>query len=354
MKKNYIVFVRDHTGSMRSIVDAARKDYNSTIETVKSATLATNQDTIVSVVKCGHGDEAIVHNEIIHSSIAALQPIAEGAYRADARGTPLFASIYRAIELLKATPDYNDPEVSFLINATTDGGETEDRNGGPALGRMIKELQSTDRWTFTFRVPRGVKQALVRHGIAEGNILEWDQSAKGMATAQAQSKEAFTEYFTARSTGARSTSTFYANMKDVKPADVAKALEEISANVVLWTVAKAEDGSEIRPFVESRLKGESLLKGAAFYQLTKVEKKIQDHKRIVIRDKTSKAIYGGDAARTMLGLPAFGDVRLVPKDLGNYDVFIQSTSVNRKVPAGSEVLYWSAIGEPFKEGPSAR
>lgn len=353
MKKNYIVFVRDHTGSMRSIVDAARKDYNSTIETVKSATLATNQDTIVSVVKCGHGDEAIVHNEIIHSSIAALQPIAEGAYRADARGTPLFASIYRAIELLKATPDYNDPEVSFLINATTDGGETEDRNGGPALGRMIKELQSTDRWTFTFRVPRGVKQALVRHGIAEGNILEWDQSAKGMATAQAQSKEAFTEYFTARSAGARSTSTFYANMKDVKSADVAKALEEISAAVVLWTVAKAEDGSEIRPFVESRLKGEPLLKGAAFYQLAKVEKKIQENKRIVIHDKNTGGFYTGAAARSVLGLPTVGDIRLAPENLANFEIFVQSTSVNRKVTAGSKVLYWAAVGIPFKEGISS-
>lgn len=99
-----------------------------------------------------------------------------------------------------------------------------------------------------------------------------------------------------------------------------------------------------------------LLKGAAFYQLTKTEPEVQDHKRIIIRDKTTNAIYEGAAARQMLGLPTYGTIRLAPKDLSssNFDMYIQSTSVNRKMTVGTNVVYWANVGVKYKEGVSAR
>ena len=97
-----------------------------------------------------------------------------------------------------------------------------------------------------------------------------------------------------------------------------------------------------------------MLRGAAFYQLCKTEPKVQANKRIAIRDKQSGTVFTGDAARRMLALPTIGTVRLAPDELGEWDVFIQSTSVNRKLDANTQLLYWKGVGKAFQEGPSAR
>lgn len=334
--KNYIVFVRDHSGSMNMIRTAACVDFNATVESVKSLAISQNQDTIVSVVELG-GD---VRVPIRNSSVAAIQPLMN--YSA-AGGTPLFSAVDQAIALCEAVPDANDPDVSFLVYVTTDGQETEKPGYGKILGEKIRKLWAGDRWTFAFRVPRGMAKGLVALGIPEGNVIEWDQSERGMREAQAQATVAMQSFYTARSVGQKSTKTFFAGLSNVSPSEVKTKLQDITGRVMLWPVSEAEDGKMIRDFVEARL-GEPMKMGGAFYQLTKTENRVQGDKRICVRDNKSKMVYTGDAARTLLGLPQFVEVRVKPEDLGNFDVFIQSQSVNRKLVKGTEVLYWKEAG----------
>ena len=53
----------------------------------------------------------------------------------------------------------------------------------------------------------------------------------------------------------------------------------------------------------------------------------------------------------MLGLPevASANARVHPGDHGNYDIFIQSESTNRLLPAGTGVIYWEKQGVPFTQ-----
>ena len=353
--KNYIGISRDHSGSMSSISRAAARDYNDNIASIKEASQANNQDTIVSVVECGYGDTAEVRRDIVNSNVTALKPINEYDYSARGRGTPLFDSVGELIELFEKVPDSSDKDVSFLVMIVTDGAENASRKyNASSIALKIRQLQETDRWTFVFRVPRGGRSHLVRLGIPDGNILEWDQTQRGVQVASAATRDAFTNYYTARSAGATSTKKFYADLSNVTSKDVAVAMRDISSEVMLWPVSLKDDGTAIRDFVETRLNGDPLLKGAAFYQLVKTEKEVQDHKRLIIRDKASNAIYEGAAARQMMGLPTYGTIRLAPDNLGQFDLFIQSTSVNRKVDKGTQVLYWKNIGKAYKEGPSAR
>ena len=37
----------------------------------------------------------------------------------------------------------------------------------------VRELQATDRWTFTFRTPRGGRKTLEEMGIPAQNVQEW-------------------------------------------------------------------------------------------------------------------------------------------------------------------------------------
>ena len=352
--KTYIGFSRDHSGSMRSIARAAARDYNSKISTIKEAALATNQDTIVSVVECGYGDTDSVRRVVTNSTVNSLTPLAESAYQADGRGTPLWDSVGELIEMFESTPDANNKDVSFLVMAITDGDENCSRKySADKLARKIKELNATDRWTFVFRVPRGHSRKIAQKlGISEGNIQEWDQNDKAVEIAARHDAEAFTQYFTSRSLGQTSTQKFYANLQNVSAKDVAAVMTDISGEVMIWPVSPADEGTEIRPFIETRLK-RSMLKGAGFYQLTKTEPEVQDYKKILIRDKTSQAIYYGAAAKQLLGLPSYGTIRLAPGNHGNFDIFIQSTSVNRKLKKGTSLIYWENVGVRYKEGPSS-
>jgi hypothetical protein len=355
--KNYIGFSRDHSGSMRGIARAAARDYNSKIASIREAASATQQDTIVSVVECGYGDTDRVRRVVTNSAVSALTPLNESAYQADGSGTPLYDSIGELIEMFQAVPDVNEKTVSFLVMAITDGHENASRKySKESLKRKIKELNDTDRWSFVVRVPVGGKRKVVMDlGIPEDNVQEWDTTSnRGVEVAAARDAEAFTSYFTARSTGATKTTKFYTDLSKVSSADVAAVLTDVSSEVNIWPVGPKDHDAEIRPFIEARLGGKPMLKGAGFYQLTKTEPTVQDHKKILVRDKTTAAIYFGQAARQMLGLPSYGNIRLAPGNHGNFDIFIQSTSVNRKLQSGTSLVYWPNVGIRYKEGPSAR
>lgn len=352
--KNYIGFSRDHSASMRGIARAAAKSYNSNISAIKESAIAHNQDTIVSVVKCGFGSPARNEFEVINSNVQTLTMINEHMYNANGSSTPLFDSIGDLIDCFKAVPDAAKETVSFLIMSITDGFDNSSKKWtGKSLAAEIQRLQATDRWTFVFRVPRGGSSELIAHGIPAGNILEWDQTEQGVEISTKATDQAMGNFYAGRSIGKTSTQTFYADLKDVSSTTVKTKLEDISTEVSIWPVLQTEDSSLVREFCEKRL-GTGMLKGAAFYQLTKLEKKVQDYKQIVIRDKKTQMIYGGTAARDLLGLPHVGDVKLAPGNFGGFDVFIQSTSVNRKLPAGSFVLYWPKVGTAFIEGPSSK
>jgi hypothetical protein len=268
-----------------------------------------------------------------------LKPIEDYRYVADGYSTPLLDSVGELIELLENVPDKHDPEVSFLVMIITDGEENSSRKwNSRRLTEKIRELQATDRWTFIFRVPRGGRRTLQGFGIPDGNILEWDQTEKGMQASSAATCEAFTSYYSDRSVGKKSTQKFFTNLADISIGEVKESLKDISSEIKTFRVKTSEHGIQVRDFVEGKIKTD-MKKGTAFYQLSKTEK-VQEYKKIIIRDRIKGHTYSGSAARNMLGLPQYGEIRLVPGTHGQYDVFIQSTSVNRKLVADTDVLLW--------------
>lgn len=344
--KTYLEVIRDHSGSMHSLARAAARDFNATILATQKSAALNNIETVASVTECGGG----IRRVATFQPVSYIQTLFEGMYRTGG-GTPLFKSVLAAIENLKRVHDYNDPEVNFVVFATTDGQDTD--GGQEQMMREIRALQATDRWTFVFRVPRGYANALVRLGVEPGNILEWDQTERGVQAASAAADVALAKFYDDRTRGIKSSKTFYTSTANVTEADV-KKLGDISSEVQLFPISAKEDGTQIRDFVEKRLNGQAMLKGAAFYQLVKTEDKVQDYKLIAIRDKDTGAIYCGPEARDLIGLPRYGDARVNPDTKGKWQVFVQSTSVNRKVTGGTQLLYWPGVGKRFTEGKSAR
>jgi len=102
----------------------------------------------------------------------------------------------------------------------------------------------------------------------------------------------------------------------------------------IFTVNQEE---EIRPFVEGKTK-KPYVQGSAYYLLTKREK-IQEGKELLLQDRATTQVFGdSQRIRQQLGLPTAGDIRVNPGNHANWNLFVQSTSVNRKLVRGSKVL----------------
>lgn len=339
--KNYIGFVNDHSGSMEKLRQAAIKDYNAMIGAVKDAANREMLDTVVSTVGIGLGGNMNIARQVVISNPHVLKPVSHWTAHGN---TPLYDGIGNIIELFLSLPDYENPDVSFLVSITTDGEEFGSRKYTESTIReLICKMQKTGRWTFVFRVPRGSRSLVGNLGVPENNIQEWETTQAGMDKATKVTQQAMDTYFTARSSGAKSSTTFYADANKVDTS----ALTDISKEVSLYVVPDADMGIEMRPFIlRHRME---YLKGSAFYQLTKTEARVSHTKLIAIRERSTGKVFSGKEARQMIGLPTDKNARLHPGDHGDFDLFIQSESVNRKLVGGTGVLYWAKIGVPFTE-----
>lgn len=331
--KQYVGISRDHSVSMTSLARKAMDDYNKTISQLKSAGSVHGIETILSVVRCGERNTRAVGVEIINKDILRVEPIS--SYETRAPATPLWDSVDKLITILEAVPDASNPDTSFLVMSITDGEENCSTISTVRLAEKIRRLQNTDRWTFVFRVPRGYGEQLRAMGISEGNIQEWDQTQAGFETATKQTEQSFANYYQARASGVRSTGTFFANIGALDKRQVINSLVDITNKVIPYAVNHT--GEEISTFM-GRVRGSYQI-GTAYYQLTKSET-IQPNKKILVLDTKTGAMYTGSDARHLLGLPDSGYLQLRPGNLGNFKVFIQSTSTNRKLVGGTLLYYY--------------
>jgi len=340
--KQYIGIIRDHSGSMAHISRPAMTDFNSNLAAMKEEARVRDIDTLVTVVEVGSSPRTDGKEFAVREVLTSVERVKQlNAYPTPGGSTPLFDGLSKLIDLLEAVPDKDGKDVAFLVMVITDGQENVNYRLGPVLGERIKGLQRTDKWTFTFRVPFGYAQGLASQlNIPRGNVMEWEQTRQGFEKATRVTQTATQAYYASRSMGVTSVDSFYANPANISKSTLKRKLDDITREVDILSVRKG--GELIQPFVE-RETGKPYLRGAGFYQLTKPEPKVQSNKQIVIRERASGKVYGGSAARDLLGLPQVGTVKLSPGDHGGYDVFVQSTSVNRKLIAGTEVVYWPGV-----------
>ncbi len=103
-----------------------------------------------------------------------------------------------------------------------------------------------------------------------------------------------------------------------------------------FQVLEVDENKPIKSFVVEN--GLTFNKGRGFYEFTKTET-IQKQKEIILMDRATGDMFEGEAAREMLSLPHGATVRIKPNNLEKYMVFVQSTSVNRKLIGGTRFLY---------------
>lgn len=325
-------FVLDRSGSMQGILPKAVRSLNENVDVIRKSALETGQDATVSLITFDDTPDVRFFNQ----SISAFETIPE---RSVAPGglTALLDATGKMIELLKSEPVGSGEDVAYLVFIITDGQENRSKNyNARTLKTLMKDVQSTDRWTLTFLVPRGDAKSLIQNfDIPEGNVMEWDATVAGVEEYTQQNNVGLRSYMNARSAGNTSVKTFYTDLSNVKRSDLSQ-LVDLSNLTTLLTVT---NDATIKEFVESQ--GKTFIKGCAFYQLVPGKReadKVQNYKKVLVLDKASNKVYGGNDARNVLGLP-LNETRIRPGNHGGFEIFVQSTSVNRKVKVGMKVIF---------------
>lgn len=322
---NHIAFVVDASGSMGHLTDAVVSVFDNQIKHLARRSQELDQETRVSVYMFNNGVDCIIFDKDV-----MRLPSLRSFYRPDG-GTALIDGTLQSIDDLEKTAQmYGDH--AFLIYAITDGQENASKAKPAKLKTCIDKLP--DNWTIAALVPNasGVHEAK-QFGFGANNIMIWDATAKGIAELGQKLEKVNEGFMQARKSGVRgSKSLFVIDTSKLSSKKVNDNLDALKSSEY-WVIEVRRDAT-IKDLVEREVG--TFVKGSAYYQLTKLET-VQGYKKICIRNKISKYVYSGDKARKLLGLPDH-DLKLKPEQLSKFDVFVQSTSVNRKLIGGTELI----------------
>lgn len=324
---NHIAMVLDGSGSMQNLAKEVVEIADQQVAYLARRSQETNQETRVSLYVFEGRDQIVCH---AYDKDVLRLPSLAGLYRAKAQ-TPLIDATLKAIDDLEQTATlYGDH--SFLVYVLTDGEENASSAMPATLSKRIENLPA--EWTLACFVPNQLgKREAKQFGFPADNIAIWD-TTKGLKEVGESIRRTTDAYFKMRSSGGRGTKNLFAIDTDALSRNVVKkALQKLGPGQFRLFPVKADE--PIASFVEGKTKRPYKL-GEGFYQLT-VPVKVQAQKEIALYHKKEHAVYRGDSARQLLGLPDY-EVKVEPAATPDFDIFIQSTSVNRKLLAGTKLL----------------
>lgn len=324
---NHIAFIIDMSSSMYNISDNTIKVFDKQIASLANLSKQLEQETRVTVYTF-NGSK--VNCIIFDKDVLRLPSIAKD-YKPHGNTNLIDATIVGIEDLDKTFTKYGDH--SFLLYTLTDGEENASKNSADNLKNLISSLD--DRWTVAALVPnQSGKFAAKKFGFPSNNIQIWNVSNEGIEQVNDDMYKATNTYMVNRSKGIRSTSSLFQLDTDNLTTNVVQSkLEKLKpSEYAIYPVGK---DIAIKDCIEGWTKTDYVI-GSAYYMLTKPEK-IQASKSIVVQDKKNGSVYSGLHARNVLGLPNT-EVKVSPLNFSGYNIFVQSTSVNRKLLAGTNVL----------------
>lgn len=334
---NHVVLLLDDSGSMRECYGEAVRQLNANIANIRAQAALSGQRTTVSLYLFGGSGRVTRH--YFQQPVERLQELSPYNF-ASGRCTPLIDAVGDAIADASSFGAHNplDPNSSYLVICLTDGGENGSTRHGSRhdtarFVSLIRQAQDTDRWTFAFLVPPGQRSAVTGLGVPAGNVTEWANTVEGARAGGEAVMRSMNNYYTQRASGKKSTEKFFTDLSTLSKAEVEHTLVDLSGQFKASTVDKEMD---IKAYAEERT-GRPYVIGSLYYALTKKET-IQASKDVLLMEKNKKTVYGGPQARALLKLPAGKEAEVTPGNHANWDVYVKSTSVNRKLVRGTKVL----------------
>jgi len=342
----HVTLVVDESGSMMGLSQAVIKVVDGLIANMAAQVREINKtadvktETRVTVYLFSNAARCVIFD----MSVTDLPSIAD-YYDSDG-GTALADATTLAIDDLGQTFDKYGKH-SYLFYVITDGEELHSTaEGRRNLPNKIAALPDT--WTLACLVPNALGVNMAKNlGFPAGNIAMWDAtSTRGVEEMVDRVTVATNSYVSARSQSGgtfRGTKTlFQINDAAMTPADAIKA----GANAMdasEYVIVPVIRDCTIKEMVEECTPNYKI--GQAYYQLnnSKTPKGkrgiiVQGNKDVKVMDNDTKRVYTGKGVRSLANLPDH-DITVDPQNMGTKNiVFVQSTSLNRKLYAGTKLL----------------
>ncbi|WP_030210018.1 vWA domain-containing protein [Streptomyces sp. NRRL S-87] len=335
---NHVALVLDASSSMSHLSGKVVEVADQQIAYLARRSQELDQETRVTVYVFSNQVECVVYDKDV-----LRMPSLQEVYRTGGMTALLAATLKSQHELAQTAQLYGDH--SFLTFVLTDGQENASHRcpGTPSKkpGELVRAVASmietqAENWTLAVLVPDQMgKREAMQYGFPKDNIAIWDAtSTQGLQEAGQVIREATEKFMVGRTKGIRGSRAVFSTGADVVNSDTIKAAGLEPADPAQYRLVPVARDAAIREWVVES--GQDYRTGCAFYELTKSEK-IQARKQVAVLEKKSDHVYTGPEARALLGLPD-AEVRIKPDHNDDFTIFVQSTSVNRKLVPNTRLL----------------
>lgn len=326
---NHIALVLDESSSMTHRSKDLIRVADGQIAYLAQRSKELDQETRVTVYVFSNKARCVVYDK----DVLRLPSISQ--YYRPGGMTALVDATVLALDDLALQPEkYGDH--AFLIFVLTDGQENCSKKP-TALEAKLRALP--DHWTVAALVPDQLsKYEAKRFGFGADNVAIWDpNTARGVQEVGQTIRRATDTFMEGRTRGVRGSRNVFSTGSDVVNASSIADAALVPVPSDEYMLIPVHQEGPIREWVQDC--GYEYRVGKAFYQLTKSEI-IQTNKAIAVVERASGKVYTGPQARDIIGL---GDVNVRVRPNANlyYDIFVQSTSVNRKLIVGTKLLLFT-------------
>lgn len=322
---NHISLVVDRSGSMSNHSKKVVEVFDRELNYLKQRSIDLNQETRISIYLF---DDKI---EVLTFDMDVMRFNSLAGYYTVRGSTALLDAVGQSIDDNSKLPElYGDH--AFLQYVITDGMENASRKyHGQKLQDKLDKL--ADNWTNAVLVPNEAGRIYAKNfGFNAGSIAIWDVSqVDALDKVGKQFSSTIDNYMGMRAKGIRGTKNLFtldSSNLTVKPL---KELDPTSYKIISVT-----HDAPIRDYIQSVL-GNYII-GSGYFQPTKTIT-IQKHKNILVQNVKDGKVYEGGSLRQLLGLPS-DTVDVEPGDHKDWNIYVQSTSVNRKLFSGTNVVVY--------------
>lgn len=336
---NHVALVLDASSSMTHLRDKVIRVADEQIAYLARRSKELDQETRVTVYVFANEVECIVYDKDV-----LRLPSLKDHYKTHGMTALLAATLKSQTELGHAAQLYGDH--SFLTFILTDGQENASHRCNAAPSRSPQELrdmvsrrldQMPDNWTVAVLVPDQIgRREAQQCGFPKDNIALWDAtSTSGLEEAGQTIQQATESFMVGRKKGIRGSRSVFSTGADAVNANTIRSAGLTPLDPSSFNLIPVTKEMGIRDWVQKECNLPFKL-GSAFYQLSKREN-IQPKKHIAVLEKKTGQVYSGQKARDLIGL-SNREVRVSPDHNKDYSIFVQSTSVNRKLVPHTQLL----------------
>ncbi|MFF9342601.1 MULTISPECIES: vWA domain-containing protein [unclassified Streptomyces] len=335
---NHVALVLDASSSMSHLRDKVVEVADQQIAYLARRSRELDQETRVTVYVFANDVKCVIYDKDV-----LRMPSLKEMYKVRGMTALLAAALKSQRELAQTAQLYGDH--SFLTFVLTDGQENASHrcpdapSKSPAtlvaaVSKMIE--QQGDNWTLAVLVPdqAGKRQAM-NCGFPKDNVAIWDAtSTQGLEEAGQVIQQATEKFMVGRTKGIRGSRSVFSMGAEAVNKETIEAAGLTPVDASAYRLIPVARDAAIREWVTES--GHTYKTGCAYYQLSKSEK-IQARKRIAVLERKTDRVYTGPEARALLGLPD-EEVRVKPDHNADFTIFVQSTSVNRKLVPQTRLL----------------